>query len=135
MRGIRRLLLVTVLALVGFVAALLRFGQAAEQGCIAQAKPHPAYEVELVEPIEFTQTTYELVVLRNGRPVTGARVCLDAAMRGMSAMGLNDEAEEVAPGRYELYLPFQMPGPWEASVLVEEPGAATVVLPLSFHVE
>lgn len=135
MRGIRRLLLVTVLALVGFVAALLRFGQAAEQGCIAQTSPHPAYKVELVEPIEFTKTTYELMVLRNGQPVTGARVCLDAARRGMSAMSLNDEAEEVAPGRYELYLPFQRPGPWDASVLVDEPGAATVALPLSFHVK
>ncbi len=135
MKGIRRLLVVTVLALVGFAAALVRFGQAAEEGCIAEPQPHPHYEVELVPPIEFTKTTYELTVFRDGGPVTGARVCLDAAMGGMSAMSLSDEGEEVAPGRYELYLPFQMPGSWDASVLVDEPGQDPVALPLSFHVD
>lgn len=135
MRGIRRLMVVTVLALLGFAAALVRFGQAAEQGCIAEPRPHPDYEIALEAPIEFTKTTYELTVLRNGQPVTGARVCLDAAMGGMSGMGLSDEGEEVAPGRYELYLPFQMPGPWDASVLVDEPGHDSVALPLSFHVD
>ncbi|MBW3646034.1 MAG: FixH family protein [Actinobacteria bacterium] len=135
MRGIRRLLVVTVLALVGFAAALVRFSQAAEEGCIAEPLPNPAYEVELVGPIEFTKTNYELTISREGEPVTGARVCLDAAMGGMSAMSLNDEAEEVAPGRYELYLPFQMPGPWDASVLVDEPGRERVALPLSFDVD
>lgn len=135
MRGIRRLLAVSVLALIGFAAALVRFGQAAEEGCIAEPQPHPDYEIELVEPIEFTKTSYELIVLRNGEPVTGARVCLDAAMGGMSGMSLSDEGEEVAPGQYELYLPFQMPGPWDASVLVDEPEHDTVALPLSFHVE
>jgi hypothetical protein len=135
MRGIRRLALVTVLALVSFAAALVRFGQAAEEGCIATPRPNPAYQVELVGPIEFTRTTYELTIARDGRPVTGARVCLDAAMGGMSAMSLSDEGDEVAPGRYELYLPFQMPGPWDATVVVDEPGQERVVLPLSFHVD
>lgn len=135
MKGIRRLLVVAALALAGFAAALIQFGQAAEQACIAEPKANSAYEVELVGPVELNKTAYEVKVLLNGRPVTDARVCLDAAMEGMSAVSLSDEGEEVAPGRYELYLPFQMPGSWNASVLVHEPGQATVALPLSFTVD
>ncbi len=131
----KRLAVVVVVALVGFGAAFVAFGDAARRGCVVEAPRDPSYSAELEEPVRMGETTHVLRVSRDGRPVSGARVCLTVDMVGMSAMGVGDEAREVAPGRYEVSLHFAMPGPWKGTVLVEEQGASQEVsVPLTFEV-
>ena len=134
MRGIRRLLLLAGLAVVAFAAALFTFDDGAQQGCATETEPDPAYTVELQNAPSTGEVAYRLSVTRSGEPVTGAQVCLSAAMGGMSGMGVSDDAVEVDPGVYEVEVRFEMAGPWDGTVLVNEGGEESVAVPLSFDV-
>lgn len=134
MRGIRRLLLLAGLAVVGFAAALFTFEDGAQQGCATETEPDPAYAVELQNAPSTREVAYRLSVSRNGEPVTRAQVCLSADMGGMSGMGVSDDAVEVDPGVYEVEVRFEMAGPWDGTVLVNEGGGESVAVPLSFDV-
>ncbi|MFP5376807.1 MAG: hypothetical protein ACLGIO_08510, partial [Acidimicrobiia bacterium] len=96
MRGIRRLALLVAATTVAFGFAVVRFESAAEDGCAQRAGTDPAYRVQ-VRPVAGGAvagggsggpgpTTYRLRVLRHGRPVPDARVCIAASVRGMPAM-------------------------------------------------
>jgi hypothetical protein len=52
----------------------------------------------------------------------------------MSAMGVSDEAEEVSPGVYEVAVRFEMAGPWDGIVLINDGSREPVAVPLSFDV-
>ncbi|MDP8969306.1 MAG: FixH family protein [Actinomycetota bacterium] len=131
----KRLALVVVVALVGFGAAFLAFGDEARRGCVVEAPRDPSYSAEFEDPVPMGQGVHVLRVSRDGRPVTGARVCLTVDMVGMSAMGAGEEAREVAPGRYEVSLNLPMAGQWRGTVLVEEQGTTQeVAVPLTFEV-
>lgn len=134
MRGIRRLLLLAGVAMVAFAAALFTFDDGAQQGCATETEPDPAYAVALQDPPSTGEVAYRLSVTRNGEPVTGARVCLSAAMGGISGMGVSDDAVEVDAGVYEVEVRFEMAGPWDGTVLVNEGGEESVAVPLSFRV-
>ena len=134
MRGIRRLLLLAGLAVVAFAAALFTFEDGAQQGCATESEPDPAYAVELQNAPSTGEVAYRLSVTRNGEPVTGAEVCLSADMGGMSGMGVSDDAVEVDPGVYEVEVRFEMAGPWDGTVLVNEGGEESVAVPLAFDV-
>lgn len=86
------------------------------------------------DPPQAEDTTFAVRVERDGEPVSGARVCLSADMTEMSHTGVDGEATEVAPGRYELTLDFSMRGGWTGSVLVAEPGQQSAFMPVSFEV-
>lgn len=134
MRGIRRLLLLAGLAVVAFAAALFTFDDGAQQGCATETEPDPAYAVALQNSPSTGEVAYRLSVTRNGEPITGAQVCLSAAMGGMSGMGVSDDAVEVDPGVYEVEVRFEMAGPWDGTVLVSDGGPESVAIPLSFRV-
>ncbi len=134
MRAIQRLLLLAGVAIVAFVFALFSFDQDARQGCVVVSEPDPAYDVELQDIPSTRVIAYRLAVTRDGDPVTGAQVCLSAAMTGMSAMGVTDDAVEVDTGIYEVAVRFAMAGPWDGTVLVSEGGAEPIAVPLSFDV-
>jgi hypothetical protein len=146
-RGIRRLVLLVVATTVAFGFAVVRFESAAEDGCAQRAGTDPSYRVHLRKTAaaggafsmpampgmagmddmdgmgdmaDPPPATYRLRVLRDGRAVTGARVCISAYMRGMSAMAVVGEAEERSPGTYEVPLDFAMGGEWSARVVVDE---------------
>jgi hypothetical protein len=72
--GVRRLLLVAVVAVVAFAAALFSFDEDARQGCAVETEPDPAYSVELLTTPSIREVVYRLAVTRSGQPVTGARV-------------------------------------------------------------
>lgn len=131
MRGIRRLVLLVVATTVAFGFAVVRFESAAEDGCAQRAGTDPAYRVQ-VRPVAGGAaaggrdgpgpTTYRLRVLRHGRPVPDARVCIAASVRGMPAMAAVDHGRRTAPGTYEVTLDLAVDGRWEARVVVDEPG-------------
>lgn len=133
MRGIWRLGLLAVVAAVAFALALGRFSNAAEKGCAQRVAEDPSYQVSFVQLPRVEATAYSLSVTRAGRPVTGAQVCLNAYMQGMSAMATTGAGREVSPGTYEVSLTFLMGGRWAGRVLIAEPGKAVVAVPLALE--
>lgn len=131
----KRLAVLVVIALVGFVAAFVAFRDDARRGCLMEAARDPSYAAEFEEPPRMDVKTQVLRVSRDGSPVTGAHVCLNVDMVGMSAMGVGDEAREISPGRYEVSVNFAMAGPWQGTVLIEEDGSPAVEVPVMFDVE
>lgn len=135
MRGIRRVLGVSAITLVAFVVAVVVLQDDARAGCATSADPDPAYEAELLSEVETSGTDYRFEITRDGDPVEGAAVCLDVAMMGMTAMGMGDTAEEVAPGIYETSIIFEMTGDWFGTILVSERGESPVGIPVEFEVQ
>lgn len=86
------------------------------------------------DPPKPRGTTFEIVVERDGSPVSGATVCLSADMGDMSHSGSSARADEVDPGRYEAAISFGMRGSWTGRVLVVEPGQRPASMPISFSV-
>lgn len=135
MRRIWRLGLVAFLAAASFSLAIVRFSDAAEKGCAQRVRQDTSYQVRFDQPPGMDVTRYRLAVTRAGRPVTGAEVCLNAYMKGMSAMAVADRGREVAPGSYEVSLTFEMGGRWPGRVLIAEPGRSVVAVPLDLRVK
>lgn len=79
-------------------------------------------------------TTFEVVVQRDGAPVSGATVCLSADMSEMSHAGVSKQAEEMGDGRYEMAVDFGMRGAWSGGVVVIESGQGAS-MPVSFDVQ
>lgn len=133
----RRLAAVVVLALVGFAAAFVAFGDAARGGCAVQAPPDDAYAAEFEDPVLVGEETHVLRVTRHGEPVSGAWVCVNVEMAGMSGMGASTKGRELAAGRYQVSLSMPMEGTWTGTALVadEEGDAEMVAVPLTFEVE
>lgn len=132
--GMRRLLLIAVVAAFAFGAALVRFRDAPANDCLGTGRRDPSYKIRITEPILIDTLRYRLEVTHNQTPVTGARVCVNVAMGGMSAMGVINRAREISPGLYELRSRWQMAGPYLGATLVKEPGQAPVSVDLSFDV-
>ena len=133
-RGIRRVLVVAAVASGAFAVAITALGDDARLGCALNAPIDPAYQAELVGPIDLERTSYEVAITRDGRAITGAKVCATLAMTGMEAMGVSDAAAETAPGTYEVQFSFQMSGRWEGDILIAESGERPVGVPLKVKV-
>ncbi len=134
-RGIRRVLVVAVVALLGFGGAVVALADDARAGCVTEAPQDPAVQALLLGPMEFEKTEHEIALTRNGQPLTGAKVCTRVFMVGMEAMGSSDAgADEVAPGVYRLTIVFAMDGAWAGVLLVTELGQPRISVPLRFEV-
>ncbi|MDQ4096287.1 MAG: FixH family protein, partial [Actinomycetota bacterium] len=95
------------------------------------------YSVDLVanpDPPRPEGTTFLLSVRRDGRAITGAKVCLTADMPDMQHPGINTVAKEGSGGRYEARLQFGMGGSWRTSVTIAEPDKPAVSVPLTIQV-
>jgi len=134
MRRIWRLGLLAVLAAGSFALAMVRFSDAAQEGCAQKVSEDSRYEVRWSEQPSMLVNRYRLSVTRDGQPVTGAEVCINSYMQGMSAMGAADRGREVEPGTYEVTLVFEMGMRWLGQVLVVEPGRAAASIPLQLDV-
>jgi hypothetical protein len=110
----------------------------ASVGACGQGTPADAsYSVDYVStpnPPRPDGTTLALTVRRDGKPITGAKVCITADMPDMQHPGLTKGTTEAAPGRYEARLQFGMGGAWRMAVTVAEPDKPVVSLPLSIQV-
>jgi len=132
---VKRLAAVVVIALAGFVAALVEFDSAVARGCLEEPDPAASYSARFAAPIDTAKDSQVLLLTRDGRPVSAEQVCLSTEMEGMTGMGLSAEARELAPGHYEVPLRFPMAGAWEVTVAVGREGAAPeVVIPLKVDV-
>jgi hypothetical protein len=104
----------------------------------AQAVEGSAYEVTVSsepDPPTPRDSTFEIVVERDGQPVSGATVCMTLDMTEMSHGANGGRAGETQPGRYELSVDFGMRGTWEGTVFVTDAGGAPVAAPVNFDVQ
>lgn len=146
MRGIHRLALLLTVTTAAFAFAIGRFESAARDGCAQRAGTDRSYRVvstAVTAPpagragrarradgarggggsdADPPPTTYVLGVARDGRPVSGAAVCISAYMRGMPAMAVVGHATETTPGTYLVTVDHPMEGEWTGRVVVDEPG-------------
>jgi len=109
----------------------------AGQGSCGQGTPDTTYAVAVSsdpEPPRAEGTTFHLEVRQDGKPVTGAKLCLTVDMPDMQHRGVSAVATEVSPGRYDARLTFSMTGGWEGSVTIAAPGRPAVSGPTSFEV-
>lgn len=123
------MIFVSILAVFAFMVALVSFRQVPVRECEMAASPDSSYSASLLEPPTVNGTVYNLAVTHEGAPVHGATVCLRADMGGaggMSGMGVSNVAREIAPGRYQIDVMFQMGGHWQGRIVVEEPGRRAV---------
>ena len=131
----KRLAAVVVIALAGFVAALVQFDSAAARGCLEEPQPDASYSAAFAAPVDTGQSSHVLLLRRDGRPVSGTDVCVGTEMEGMTGMGMSAEARELSPGRYEVPLRFPMAGTWEVVVAVgRDEGTPEVVIPMKVDV-
>lgn len=134
-RGIRRVLVVGALALVGFAVAIVALGDDARRGCVVDAPRDPSYQAQILGRMEMASTEQEIALTREGTPVVGAKVCTRVSMVGMEAMGSSDsKAQETAPGVYRVAIIFEMTGGWEGNILVVEKDRPPISVPLRFDV-
>ena len=137
MRGISRLVVVAAIAVLAFGVALVSFREPPASECQMEATANPAYRARLEEPPDVNQTVYHLLVTRGDQPVLGAKVCMRADMGGlggMSGMGTSNVAREVAPGRYEVAIRFEMSGFWRSTVIVDDGRGKPVTIPFDVRV-
>jgi len=127
-------LLLAAVASAAFAVAIVALGDDARLGCALNAPVDPAYQAELVGPIDLERTSYQVAITRDGKPIEGAKVCATLAMTGMEAMGVSDAAAETAPGTYEVQISFQMSGRWEGNILIAASGERPVEVPLKIVV-
>lgn len=132
----KRLAAVVVLALAGFVAALVQFDNAAARGCLEEPDPDSSHSARFVAPVDTGQASHVLLLRQDRRSVSGARVCVSTEMEGMTGMGMSAEARELVPGFYEVPLRFPMAGTWEVTVAVgRKAGAPEVAIPMEVSVK
>jgi hypothetical protein len=134
MTRVWRLCLIATVAAAAFVVAIDRFNTAAANSCAQQVPVDRSYQVQWEQEPRTDQSAYRIKVTKGGSPVTGARVCVNAYMLGMSAMAVTDIGREVGPGTYELRLTFEMGDEWAGQVLVTESGKPMVSVPLHLNV-
>ncbi len=112
-------------------------GPAAFGACGQGTPADGSYIVDYVptpDPPRPEGTTFLLTVRHDGRPVTGAKVCLTAEMPEMQHPSINYVAKESPGGRYEAKFEFGMGGSWRASVTIAEPDKPVVSVPLIIQV-
>jgi len=137
MRGIWRLLVVSALAVLSFVVALVNFRQVPARECQMDAVSDASYAVEFLTPFSVAPTAHTLRITRDGAPVTGAKVCVRADMSGVgriSGMGISDVAQETAPGVYDVPVRFEMGGFWNGTVIIADGPRTPVVVTVPIEV-
>lgn len=113
-------------------------GAAGDGGACGQAiTADPSYSVDVVptpNPPRPEGTTLLLTLRHDGKPITGAKVCVTADMPEMQHPAINVAARETN-GRYETArIQFGMGGTWKTWVTVAEPDRPVVSVPLSIEV-
>jgi hypothetical protein len=99
-------------------------------GCSRPVTSPPAITVEhtiLPNPPRIGPT---LVTLRladtTAKPVSGARIALEANMSHAGMAPVFGEAKEIGPGQYQAHLTFEMAGDWVILLHVKLPGGQTL---------
>lgn len=103
------------------------------------AAPSLDYDVTVEmapDPPHAEGTAFTVLVSDDGDPVSGAAVQVEIDMVGHAHEGINAEATEVEPGRYQTdEQRFPMRGEWAGHVRVSEDGGLHVSTPVDFTVQ
>jgi hypothetical protein len=126
-----RLLIVVVVAVAAFVAALVHFQAAPRGACVASARHDASYQAQFLDPPTVRSNVYRVAVTKGGEPVTGAQVCVATSRVNMSGLGTSTAGQEVSPGTYQVLLPFPRTGAFTVTVGIVEPGQKPVAVPLT----
>lgn len=95
---------------------------AASKGCPKQAANDSSYSSRFEGAVSMDDSRHVLRVTRDGKPVSGARVCVNTAMVGMKSMHYTASGRELAPGKYEVGVKFGMQGEYRGNVVTKEAG-------------
>jgi len=125
----KRLSAVVLVALIGFAAAIVVFGSPQRRGCPLRADEDPSYAAAFEGAVSVDETAHTLRISQDGRPLTGAKVCVNTEMVGMSAMGYSAKAQERAPGRYQVGFRFGMAGNYRTNLIAKK-GSGEVSIPM-----
>jgi hypothetical protein len=101
-------------------AAIVVFNTPGRRGCPLKADRDGSYAGRFVGPVSVAQTSHEIVVTRDGRPLTGVEVCVNTEMIGMTGMGYSATAQERSPGHYAVPFRFGMAGDYRTSIVAKE---------------
>ncbi len=101
--------------------------------CPRNAAANASYASRFEGTVSMDKSKHVLRVTRDGKPVAGAQVCINTAMVGMTSMHYTAEGREVAPGRYEVPVKFEMNGVYRGNVTATESGDE-VSIPVSVKV-
>jgi hypothetical protein len=126
-----RLLVVVVIALAAFVAALVHFQSAPRGACVASARHDASYQAQFLDPPTVRSNVYRVAVTKGGEPVAGAQVCLATSRVNMSGLGTSTAGHEISPGTYQVLLPFPRPGAFAVTVGILQRGQEPVAVPLT----
>jgi YtkA-like len=129
----KRLAAVLVIALAGFAGAIVIFNDPAKKGCPLAADEDSSYSGRFVGPVSMDETRHVVQVTKNGTPVSGAKVCVNTEMVGMSGMGYSAKGRELGPGRYQVGFQFGMAGKYRGNLVTNE-GGHEVSIPLLIKV-
>lgn len=105
----------------------------ASKTCPHNAAADASYKGTFQGPQSTAQTTHVVMVTHNGQPVSGATVCVNTAMVGMTSMHYSVKAAQVGPGRYQAPFRFEMVGTYRGNVVTNVNGKA-VSIPVSVYV-
>lgn len=149
-----RVAIVAAVAVVGFAGALLLLGgdddasapvadtqPAGDDAPDAAEAPAPSLDYDVTvemapDPPHAEGTAFTVLVTDDGQPVSGAAVQVEVDMVGHAHEGIDTEATEVEPGRYQTEEQrFPMRGQWSGRVLVSEDGGSRVSAPVDFTVQ
>jgi hypothetical protein len=111
-------------------------GGMSANGCPTSAGNDTSYKVVVESQPTAESKDVTLVVTRDGKPLSGATVCVEAAMSTMAHEGINGKASELSAGRYQVKnLSFTMRGGWSGTVFIEESGRRAAAIPVAFDVQ
>ena len=101
--------------------------------CPRDGTKDASYSGRFEGPVSMDQSKHVVRVTRDGRPVSGAQVCLNTAMVGMSTMKYTAKGDELAPGRYGVGFKFEMEGTYRGNVVTKQ-GGKEISIPVSVKV-
>ncbi|MBA3746079.1 MAG: FixH family protein [Solirubrobacterales bacterium] len=92
------------------------------KACPRQAAADASYASRFEAAVSMSANKHVLRVTKDGRPLSGAAVCVNTAMVGMRSMRYSARGRELAPGRYEVGVKFAMQGTYRGNVVTTQDG-------------
>ena len=131
----KRLASIVGLTFIAFLAAIVHFSHPpVGQSCVGDSPTAPGYSAGFEQSPSTMAGVQVLAVADNDKPVTGANVCVNTWMVGMSGMAMSQPARELGRGRYKVDLQFPMSGRWDANVVVVSGNQSAIAVPVEFAV-
>lgn len=135
-----RIAVVVVLAVVASVAATAKLEgthPVNTSACGRIGPNDPTYTLTTrtqPEPPRSPSSDVLAFVMRQGRPVTGANLCVAVDMLGMP-MGMSRfQGREISPGAYDDPVTFGMGGTWAGTLVVSVGGRSVISRAVSYRI-